>query len=154
MLDSIDLLISKFTGIFFFTYQLAQIIGNSVSSLTLFPYGANDSLVLPETCENIEAKHVPNDKFFILISIYVFLDILGILVLLLFVSKVPSDAPFMDNTSKVRHYLVEPFKDVVHVLGNWKMLLLGPLALYDGVESAFAYGFFTRVWRFVLLQQS
>ena len=149
--DAIDILISKFTGIFFFTYQLSQIIGNIVSSLTLFPYGANDTIVLPDTCDNLQAQEVPGFKFIILISVYVLLDVLGILVLLLFVSKVPSDAPFMNNTSKVRHYLVVPFKDVLDCLKNWKMFLLGPLALYDGVESAFAFGSFTQVWGVVLL---
>ena len=149
VMEPIDLLIAKFTGIFFFIFQLTQIVGNTVSSLTLFPYGANNTGVLPETCDNLESQNVQERKFFILISIYVFLDILGILVLLLFVSKVPSDAPFMGKTSKVRHYLVEPFKDVIRILRNWKMLLLGPLSLYNGMEMGFAFGSFTEVWRIV-----
>ena len=143
--DSIDLLISRFTGIFFFIFQLTQIVGNVISSLVLFPYGANDTLVLPEVCSHVEAQSVPDNKFFVLISLYVLLDILGIAVLLLFVKKVPNDNQFMDNTSRVRHYCVEPFKDVIRILGNWKMLLLGPLSLYNGMELGFAYGSFTEV---------
>lgn len=144
--DSIDLLISRFTGIFFFIFQLTQILGNSISSLTLFPYGANDTFNLPEACSKLEAESVPDNKFFLLISLYVFLDILGIGVLLLFVKKVPVDNMIMDNTSKVRHYCIKPFKDVIRILGNWKMLLLGPLSLYNGMELAFAYGSFTQIY--------
>lgn len=43
IVEDFDALISKFTGLFFFIFQLTQILGNLVSSLVLFPYNERNS---------------------------------------------------------------------------------------------------------------
>ena len=147
--DTLDNLIAKFTGIFFFIFQLTQIIGNLVSSLVLFPYGGVvNGTSVGDVCDNDEAQNVTSTQSYILLSIYLFINVSGILTLLIFVSKIPKDMNGMSmiqTKSKVRQYLTEPFTDLLRVLFSWKMILLGPLSLYNGMEMSFAFSSFTVV---------
>jgi len=153
VMESIDIVISRFTGIFFFIFQLTQIVGNLISSLVLFPYnasgpGENETMPDPNICNNTEAQNTSPTLMYILLSIYIFLDIAGIAVLLIFVDRISSDLPHdlsIKMKNKVRRYCSEPFVELVKVLVSWKMLLLGPLSLYNGMELSFAYGSFTQV---------
>ena len=143
--DSIDVLISKFTGIFFFIFQLTQLFGNIVSSLVLFPYGESKNDTTPDVCDNTEASDLEPELKYILFSIYLGFDIAGITVLLIFVSKLPTEFEFSGKSTLARRYCSEPFIDLLKVLFSWRMLLLGPLSLYNGLELSFAYGSFTQV---------
>ena len=153
VMESIEIVISRFTGIFFFIFQLTQIVGNLISSLVLFPYDAigpaeNETLPDPNICNNTEAQNTSPTLKYVLLSIYIFLDIIGIVVLLIFVDRVSSDSlddSSMKKKNKVRQYCSEPFVELLKVLISWKMLLLGPLSLYNGMELSFAYGSFTQV---------
>ena len=144
--ESIDILISKFTATFFFIFKLTQIFGNLASSLVLFPYDepfANDTT--PNVCDNTEAQDITPTQKYILLSIYLTFDFIGISVLLIFVNKLPSEIDFVGRKTKLRRYCSEPFVDLLKVLFSWKMLLLGPLSLYNGMELSFVYGSFAQV---------
>lgn len=63
--ESLDVLISKFTGLFFFIFQLTQILGNLVSSLVLFPYrteNTTDLLVTSDICDNDGQRDIYGSK--------------------------------------------------------------------------------------------
>ncbi len=143
--DSIDIVISKFTGTFFFIFQLTQVFGNVVSSLVLFPYGETMNDTTPDVCDNTEASDVESSLKFTLLAIYLGFDIAGFAVLLIFVSRLDNDFEFSSRSTVLKKYCSQPFIDLLKVLFSWKMLLLGPLSLYNGLELSFAYGSFTQV---------
>lgn len=156
IVEDFDALISKFTGLFFFIFQLTQILGNLVSSLVLFPYNERNSSSLIveqlqdnqtaiEICDNSEAQSVSNTQSYILISIYVSFDLLGIALLVVVVDRLPKDASLEKMQSKLKSYCGEPFVDLLKVLFSRNMLLLGPLSLYNGMELSFAYSSYTQV---------
>lgn len=148
VMDSIDNLIARFTGTFFFIFQLTQILGNIVSSLALYPY--EDGIINiegEEICNNTAATEINDAQQFSLLSVYILFDILGILVLLIFVDRLSRDTEMMEMKSKIRKFCAEPFVDLWKVLISWKMLLLGPLSLYNGMELSFAYSSFTQVFK-------
>ena len=147
VMESINVLISKFTGTFFFIFQLTQILGNVASSLILFPYdGTNTTNSDSDICDNTDAQDISDVSKFALVSTYVVYDIAGIAVLLIFVDKLPKESMFEETaTNKTKLYCTGPFTDVIKVLFSWRMLLLGPLSLYNGMELSFAFGSFTQV---------
>lgn len=152
-LESFKDTISKFTGIFFFIFQLTQILGNVVSSLVLFPYGGGNSSTLTEEnlteamdiCDNTEAQSVSDVQRYILLSIYVGFDLLGIAILVIMVDKLPEESSIEKMKSKISVYCMEPFLDLIKLLFSRNMLLLGPLSLYNGMELSFAYSSYTQV---------
>ena len=160
--ESFDVLISKFTGLFFFIFQLTQILGNLVSSLVLFPYNGRESNSLLEdgsadmemtmidgpaldVCNNTEAMSVSSIQRYILLSTYIGFDLLGITILLVLVDRLPEDVMNSKTESKLKVYCMQPFIGLVKVLFSRNMLLLGPLSLYNGMELSFAYSSFTQV---------
>lgn len=145
VMESIDDLIARFTGTFFFIFQLTQILGNIVSSLALYPYNDGIIEVVGEVCNNTEASDISEAQTYSLLSVYILFDIIGILILLIFVDRHTRDSDMMEMKSKVRQFCTEPFVDLWKILVSWKMLLLGPLSLYNGMELSFAYSSFTQV---------
>ncbi len=161
--ESFDALISKFTGLFFFIFQLTQILGNLVSSLVLFPYNggesSNSSLseegvdsmmmmmdeVESDVCDNTEAMAVSSLQRYILLSIYIGFDLLGIVVLLAVVDRLPEDVMVDKMQTKFKVYCMQPFVGLFKLLFSRNMLLLGPLSLYNGLELSFAYSSYTQV---------
>lgn len=146
--ESLDVLISKFTGLFFFIFQLTQILGNLVSSLVLFPYrtdNTTDLLVTSDICDNDGDRGISLTQNYTLLSIYVVFDLLGIAVLLFVVDKLPEDMSMGKMQTKVKAYCAEPFVKLLKVLFSRNMLLLGPISLYNGMELSFAYSSFTQV---------
>ena len=148
--ESFDSIITKFTGISFFALQMSQIIGNIVSSLVLFPYSSfmNGSQTFTQTgdiCNNTQAQDVTPTQLYILLSIYLGFNVLGITILLIFVSKIPRKITSKSSENKCRRYCLEPFIDLMSVHVSWKMLLLGPLSLYNGATIAFSFSSYTRV---------
>lgn len=152
--ETFNVLISKFTGLFFFIFQLTQILGNLVSSLVLFPYNSGENStalveveMMPiELCNYGEARGISSMQTYILLSIYVFFDLLGIALLVIVVDKLPEDNGVDKMKSKVKVYCTEPFVDLLRLLFSQNMLLLGPLSLYNGLELSFAYSSYTQVW--------
>lgn len=144
--ESFNDIISKFTGLFFFIFQLTQILGNLVSSLVLFPYNAGNSSSLAEAvCNNTEAQSVSDIQNYILLSTYVVFDLLGILLLVTVVDKLPEEHSMEKMKGKLTVYCAEPFLDLLKLLFSRNMLLLGPLSMYNGMELSFAYSSYTQV---------
>ena len=152
-----DYLISKFTGVFFFFFQFSQVPGNLASSLILFPYTedttidsdvnlnvSNDSSE-GEAC-NILTSQSFNVKFlYILVSVYVGFIVTSIMLLLIFVDRLPTSNSFFSTEKKLELYLKKPLIELLKVLKDVKMLLIAPMVVYNGMELAFAFGTFTEV---------
>ena len=156
-----DYLISKFTGIFFFFFQFSQVPGNVASSLILFPYGNDNSDNLGanstgnhsnetddgDLCNVLDSQSFDVKFLYILVSVYVGFIISSIILLLIFVDRLPTSNSFFSTEKKVELYLKKPLIELVMVLTNVKMLLIAPIVVYGGMELAFAFGSFTEVRR-------
>ena len=152
-----DYLISKFTGIFFFFFQFSQVPGNLASSLILFPYTedisvdsdvnlnfSNDSSER-EACNILTSQSFDAKYLYILVSVYVGFIITSIVLLLVFVDRLPTSNSFFSTEKKLELYLKEPLIELLKVLKDVKMLLIAPMVVYNGMELAFAFGTFTEV---------
>ena len=150
-----DYLISKFTGMFFFFFQFSQVPGNLASSLILFPYNedvaidldtnSNDSYYEGEACNILTGQSFDIKFLYMLVSIYVGFIITSIVLLLIFVDRLPTNNSFFSTEKKFQLYLKEPLIELLKVLKDRKMLLLAPVIIYSGMELAFASGSFTEV---------
>lgn len=147
--ENFDVLITKFNGLLFLSFHVASILSNLVSSLVLFPYNSpNRTTTLGEVCNNTEAQNVSNTQLYILLSIYLLFNAAGIIILLVFVSKIPHyvrSKPVVEKKSKSRRYCLEPFTDLIKILISWKMLLLGFLSIYNGAQLSYAFSTYTQV---------
>ena len=152
-----DIIINKFTGTFFFFFQFNQLPGNLASSLILYPYGQNKNmskllsgpllnLSSVEVCNHSETASMDSVYLYVLVSIYTLFVISGILILLLTVDHLPSDTHFFSAERKFHLYLEKPFISLLQVFKDWKMLLLAPMAVFNGMEMGFAFGSFTEVY--------
>ena len=166
------LVISRSTGIFFSFFQLAQLPGNLLSSLILFPYAnqnhlANTSETWNGTAErnvtstvpsklcnyhlqlrsniSIETATISRTYLYALVSVYTGLVMVGILILLIFVDRLPTDNQHVSTKKKVHLYIKKPFFELLQVIKDWRMLMITPMAIFSGMEMAFAFGSFTEV---------
>ncbi len=118
--ESQDLLISRFTGTFFFIFQFSQIPGNLASSLILFPYGEGDnaasnignsshgnsshgnSTELPfmEDCNALDSTSFDPMFLNLLVSAYASFIVVGIMILLVSVDRLQTDTQFLSGESK------------------------------------------------------
>jgi len=156
------LVISKFTGILFFFFQLAQLPGNLASSLILFPYSNNDTLsntsvlrnaspTVPgppsnELCNYLETTTIDTKYLYALVSLYVAFIVVGIVILFFAVDRLPSDNQFFSAEKKFHLYLKEPLIELLQLLKDWRMVMITPMAIFSGMEMAFAFGSFTEIY--------
>ncbi len=156
-----DYLIGKFTGIFFFIFQFSLLPGSLASSLILFPYGEGDlsSSDLGDlnfssnysneyddlVCHNLESRTADVKYLYILVSVYVVFIVTAIVLLLVFVDRLPTNNKFLSTEKKFDLYLKTPLIDLMKVLKDVKMLLIAPIVVFSGLEMSFAFGTFTEV---------
>lgn len=155
-------LIGKFSGIFFAGYISSYIVGNLVSSLILFPYNRNPnngsldidfnhSRSINETAEDsgavcdIDGSDIDQKLVLILTSIYAMLAVVGIIVLLVFVDRLPTENKFISTKNKLNVYFRKPLTDIFSVLKSVKMCLMASMMTLWGLELSFAVGTFTEV---------
>lgn len=166
------LVISKSTGIFFSFFQLSQLPGNLLSSLILFPYTNENqlantsetwngtaernttSIVPTELCNHhlelrpnisIETATIGRTYLYALVSVYTGLVMLGIIILLIFVDRLPANNKRVSTKNTFHLYIKKPFFELLQVIKDWRMLMITPMATFSGMEMAFAFGSFTEV---------
>ena len=167
------LVISKSTGIFFSFFQLSQLPGNLLSSLILFPYTNENqlantsetwngtaernttSIVPTELCNHhlelrppnisIETATIGRTYLYALVSVYTGLVMLGIIILLIFVDRLPANNKRVSTKNTFHLYIKKPFFELLQVIKDWRMLMITPMATFSGMEMAFASGSFTEV---------
>ena len=145
-------LISQYTGVMFLFFQFSSIPGNLCSSLILCfndeplinSSSNTSSIVSNGTCQH-DSKEIEYLYLYLLISVYVVFVAVAITSEALLVDKFPRDAMFFSTKRKFRVFLVEPVKEMLKVLFDWKMLLLTPMGLANGLEQSFLFGTFTKV---------
>ena len=159
-------LISTFMGILFFFFQGAQIPGNLASSLIFFPYHSinetatapEDELISNNSCRpTADCGTFDSTLLYVLVSIYFLLVSFGIISLMLLVSQLPSERLKCSSTLKrIKFYIRDPLLDLLKLMKDYKMILVVPIALVNGMEQSFLFGTFTEVsfeTQFSLMQQ-
>ena len=160
--------IGKFGGIFFMFISIGLMIGNIFSSIffiledeldcdavgvtitntTGYLLNNSNGSVSPElpVCLCDIGYGIRDESRYILVSIYVLIDILAIILLLLTVNQVPRLVP-NDGELKVRilRYLKNSVLSIIRVHLNTKVSLLIPIFMLGGLQAGYYLGSFTTV---------
>lgn len=150
-----DHIVAAFTSLLAVSIKTAQILGSILSSAVLFNYDStnynvsNYNATLNEsstTCDNVESRYIEEDiLYYILITLYSVCILLGIAIAFLLTDRYPTNANFGSMSKLCWSYFLEPFKELLTVSINWKMLLLIPLMLTNGMAVTFMMGHYTSV---------
>ena len=145
-----DHLISSFMGIFFFFFEWAQIPGNLASSLIFFPYRSSNtsfSSFVQDSCEQTgDATGDDSTYLYILASVYCVLIIIGIACLLFMVNHLPSNREKSSSVLKtMKLYFGDTVIEILSVMKDWRMILVTPIAIVNGMEQSFVFSTFTEV---------
>ena len=142
--------VALFTGAVASSAKVAQVSGSLISSLVLINMNklniseVNNSS--DETCTGTATESFEQGLlFYILISAYVGVVLFGIFVTIIFMDHLGTDSPFLSPTKMCKLYVGKPFVIVLKTLVDWKMVLLGPLIILDGVMLGYTFGAFPKV---------
>ena len=139
-----------YTSLVSFSLKFSIIFGNLSSSIVLFTSGTiatgHDIEESNEICNNTEASHLKDSNitvYYILVTVYVLFNVLAIVtvILLLDYFSVSDDIKI---TPSYKEYLIAPMCEIIESLLNWRMLLLVPLFIVEGVLMGFINGLFTK----------
>ena len=142
-------LIGTYTGIFFCFVQVAQIPGNLVSSLILFPYnGLNQTANSSNTDSCQRSTEAVGGEFdvlylYILCAVLSLFGIVGILLALLLVNHLGTESVFLSSSRRFEVFFKQPLISLLRVMKNHKMLLIAPVSVFNGLELSFVFGSFT-----------
>lgn len=154
-----DHLISTFTGIFFCFFQVAQIPGNLASSLILFPYNGVNKTTTDEfdldfvdsnltdsgTCQHSGIGQDFDVKYlYALDSVYVVFVLMGIFTLMFMVSSLGKQTS-PSSFQQYGQFFKKSVGELFTILINYKMILIAPISVFNGLEQSFAFGIFTKV---------
>ena len=140
--------ISFFTGIYTMFIKIAYIPANTVSSVALLNgREENTSIIdssLGDICDNTEAGNLDELYLYILLSVYVILDIVAIVILILFVDHLGTDNRLCPP-SRVYEYFRKHCFATLKMMLNFKLILILPMILLEGFLLSFVLGHFTKV---------
>lgn len=142
-------LISIYTGLFFCFVQTSQIPGNLASSLILFPYSDSNSTVNSSTTGSCQhSTDASGGEFelqywYILCAILSLFGFMGILFAALMVDNLGTDKAFMSSKRRFEVFFKAPLIELLRVMKNYKMLLIAPVSVFNGLELSFAFGTLT-----------
>ena len=140
-----EVLLGKYIGIVHLAYQLATAPGNIASSL-IFLYSEKYSNSSSRdngtaaSCELLSTLNIDRIYFYVLVSVYVFIQALSIVGAFLFIDNTVSIPPTL--LGKARALVTA---STIKKVFNKKMLLLAPIGVYCGLELSFPSGTFAQV---------
>ena len=146
-----DLLISQFTGVIFLFTQVSNLPGNLASSLILLHASdrTNESQIVNTECRNstisADSGQIKDTYWYVLVSVFVLFDIVGIVILALLVDRLPSTDPFCSNKAKFKHFFVYPSLSTITMAFKWRLVFLGFMFVCSGLVQSFAYSVFAKV---------
>ena len=140
-------LIGLFMGALIFSMKAGQVYGGLTSSIVLFTFTPNVSIEEDNSsCTNAEAQYAEQDSlYYILVSIYVIVTVIGIMIALLVMDSYPTDMKFVSLRRGCQEYFIQPLQNVLRVTIMWKMTLLFSLFVLAGATTAYFLGSFSNV---------
>lgn len=139
-----DVLVGRYIGIIYLSYQLAAIPGNLASSLIFHfseKYGnsSHDNGTTVD-CDLLSTFGVERIYIYILVSFYVFVQVLSILAAFLFLTDASSNPE--TRLGKVKALVTA---STIKKVFNKKMLILAPVGIYNGLQLSISSGIFAQV---------
>eukprot|EP00731_Ephydatia_muelleri_P023012 Em0015g595a len=138
-----DVLVGRYIGIIYLAYQLAAIPGNLASSLIFHfseKYGnsSHDNGTTVD-CDLLSTFGVERIYIYILVSFYVFVQVLSILAAFLFLTDASSNPE--TRLGKVKALVTA---STIKKVFNKKMLILAPVGIYNGLQLSISSGIFAQ----------
>eukprot|EP00731_Ephydatia_muelleri_P023000 Em0015g583a len=138
-----DVLVGRYIGIIYLSYQLAAIPGNLASSLIFHfseKYGnsSHDNGTTVD-CDLLSTFGVERIYIYILVSFYVFVQVLSILAAFLFLTDASSNPE--TRLGKVKALVTA---STIKKVFNKKMLILAPVGIYNGLQLSISSGIFAQ----------
>ena len=134
--------------VFGMAIKVGQALGSLISSVTLINLKNNDTVdedMSNETC-NAEALFIEQDSlYYILVSIYLILGLVGLIISITTVDHLGTEATYLSASTIAKKYLITSSLKVLKLIFHWKMFLLLPLLLLNGISLGFAIGTFSKV---------
>ena len=150
-----DYLVSLFTGIHTMFFKLSYIPGNLATTIILFSERAqvsnssNDAGIidtsLGSVCNNTEAATLNPLYVYILLSFFVFLDVLAIIICLTLMDHLGTETRFQSFGNAVKIYLKKPIVATFKMFVDWKIYMIIPMMILDGYLTSFVLGHFAKV---------
>ena len=150
-----DYLVSLFTGIHTMFFKFSYIPGNLATTIILFSERAQVSNSSDDTgiidtslgsvCNNTEAATLDHSYVYILISFFVFLDLLAIITCLTLMDHLGTETRFQSFGNAVKIYLKKPIVATLKMFINWRIYMILPMMILDGFLTSFVLGIFAKV---------
>lgn len=161
-----------FASIIAMSAKIAGILGNLISSIVLMHgvgfqeaakngsgiggsgFDENSTSVLESICDNDVTDHIDRDIYLTLISVYTVLDIVAIIIVIVVLdrygtcndsSTTGSGVRITAPWSWFRLHILQPLVDLLTTVFKWRMLLLLPMFLINGLLLGFTIGTFSQV---------
>ena len=144
-----------YTSFITFSVKISVIFGNLSSSVVLLTtdraeYDSDKLLSANKICNNTEADQLEDNSitiYYILLTVYVLFNVLAIVTVMLLADYFPTDDDIEISLSKAafKEYLIIPVHDIMESILNWKILLLVPIFILNGLLEGFIYGLFAKV---------
>ena len=154
--ETLDVILSRFFGIFCMAFQSTQIWGNLISSVVLQQSHHTNNTSPPATgappqcgsavCPGPGApiKPLPEGPLvYTLISVYMGMTVIGLLITIVFLKNTKTSPT---GTTSPKGLLISTVK---LLCTNLNMALLVPFSLYTGLEQVLLYAEYTRVTKFI-----
>lgn len=147
---TIEQVVFFFFGIYVFCFKIAYLPGNILSSLILLNgRSPNTSIVddsLDMVCNNTEAANLDCVYLYIILSVFVLLDIIAIVVFLLTVDYVRTDVQLQSVSHVLRQHVKQPIVNTLKMVLDWKMDVVFLMMIFDGYTISTVLGIFSKVY--------
>ena len=153
--------IALFLGVFGAAIKVSSVLGGLVSSIVLFNVGsvntstdsATDDNFTSHVCDNIDAAYVDqNYLYYVLISIYIVIAVAAITFAVVSMDGFQPNTKFQSFSVFLRNDVKVMMVSLLRLSVNWKMLLLYPLFVVNGLSIGFMSGTFQKVSELMVYQ--
>ena len=139
-----------YTSFIALSVEFSIIFGNLSSSIVLLITSDTTGHDIEESnkiiCNNTEAGQLKDSNitiYYILVTVYVLFNVLAIVTVILLLDYF-SVSDNIKITLSFKEYLIAPMCETIESLLNWRMLLLVPLFILEGMLMGFINGLFTK----------
>ena len=143
-----------YTSFISFSVKISTIFGNLSSSVVLLTtdraeYDSGKLLSANKICNNTEADQLEDNNitiYYILLTVYVLFNVLAIVAVTLLADRFPidDDPEICLSKATVKKYLIIPMRGIMETLLNWRILLLAPTFILNGLLVGFINGLFAK----------
>lgn len=159
-IESQNVVIVRFFGIFFMVFHLSQVAGNILTSVLLtevFAISRQLADHIDPTCghkfvENftmlsehaqINLQRPTREAFSSILTVIICCNLIALLIVVLFLNALKRDEA---GLAKEPHFTLDVLKLTLKNLKKPKPLLLIPLTIFNGIEQAFVFGLYTKAY--------